>query len=228
MDSTVLSLVVIIGIVLAGTWLIFSPSRQSKHQVRGRSRESRQDDFEIARQQRMKAKLYYYSAYVIDVYDGDTLTVDVDLGLGVWRNGQTIRLWKINTPEVRGPEREEGLKVRDFVRDLALDRHVLLRTILDKRGQDQTEKFGRLLGEILVEDQDGNTINVNELLLQQGMARPMNADGTMAKSRSLGPPPATIQCPYCGETRRVDQQSGQVEVCPNCLDGSYNLGTPQP
>ena len=57
---------------------------------------------------RLKSRLYYYAAYVSDVYDGDTFTVDIDLGLGLWRRDQKIRLWKVNTPEVSGEEREEG------------------------------------------------------------------------------------------------------------------------
>jgi len=31
----------------------------------------------------MKEKLYYYRARIIRVYDGDTCTADIDLGLGV-------------------------------------------------------------------------------------------------------------------------------------------------
>jgi micrococcal nuclease len=99
---------------------------------------------------RLGSKLYYYAATVTDVYDGDTFTVDMDLGLGMGRRGQRIRLWKVNAPEVRGAEREQGLAVRDYVRALILEKTVLLRTILDKRGVDSTEKFGRLLGEVLV------------------------------------------------------------------------------
>ena len=56
-------------------------------------------------------KLYHYVADVTAVYDGDTITVDLDLGLGVWRHDQTIRLWKIDTPELHGPDRDRGLVV---------------------------------------------------------------------------------------------------------------------
>ena len=55
---------------------------------------------------------YEYNAIVTKVYDGDTITVDIDLGLGVWLKKQTIRLYGINTPELRGDEREEGLESR--------------------------------------------------------------------------------------------------------------------
>ena len=71
---------------------------------------------------RLKSRLYYYAGHVTSVYDGDTFTADVDLGLGLWRRDQIIRLWKVNAPEVRGASRVEGLRVRDFVRGLILDR----------------------------------------------------------------------------------------------------------
>lgn len=169
---------------------------------------------------RIRSKLYYYAARVTDVYDGDTCTVDVDLGLGIWKHNQTIRLWKVNTPEVRGAERERGLAVRDFVRDYILDQDILLRTIVDKRGEDQTGKFGRLLGEILVEDDDGRIININELLLAEGMALAMDEGGTTlpATERSLQAPPDAAPCPFCGQLRRINPETELMAPCPNCLD----------
>ena len=45
--------------------------------------------------------MYEYKATVTKVYDGDTITVDFDLGFGIILKKQTIRLFGINTPEVR-------------------------------------------------------------------------------------------------------------------------------
>jgi micrococcal nuclease len=220
----------ILGIVvlLVGFgWVILFLVRQAPAQPRKHEAIDRDpgpeigDDAPIPGQPvRLRSRLYYYAAHVTSVYDGDTLTVDVDLGMGVWRHNQTIRLWKVNTPEVRGPEREQGLKVRDFVRSQLLDKQILLRTILDKRGMDQTEKFGRLLGEILVEDENGTVFNLNELLLQRGMALPMDEKGSMgtAESRSISPPPDRTACPFCGQIRIVDQETAVMQLCPNCLD----------
>lgn len=179
---------------------------------------------------RLRSRLYYYAAYVTDVYDGDTFTVDIDLGLGMWRRGQRIRLWKVNTPEVRGAEREQGLAVRDYVRALILDKTILLRTILDKRGVDSTEKFGRLLGEILVDGGDGEAINLNEHLLAEGMARLMTAGGVTVIEEDSSTPlprgsqtPMHIYCPYCGEVRAIDLLTSMVARCPNCLVGEQSL-----
>lgn len=179
-------------------------------------------------------KLYHYVAHVTSVYDGDTITVDVDLGLGMWRHGQTIRLWKIDTPEVRGEERDEGLAVRDYLRSLILGKVILLRTILDKRGDDSTGKFGRLLGELLIEEEGGALINVNQMLLDRGYAIPFGADGSAVEPAGLprpagAPLPASIVCPYCGVERAVTEaavtETAVVVMCPNCLDDPFPLPT---
>ena len=169
---------------------------------------------------KVKSQLYHYVAHVTEVYDGDTITVDLDLGLGIWHHEQTIRLWRVNTPEVKGPERERGLAVRDLVRTLILDKPILLRTILDRRGQDRTEKFGRLLGEILVEGENGELINVNEWLLAQGMGLPVDEGGTTLRSLlpADAPVPAALACPFCGQARRLDATTLIIEACSNCLD----------
>ena len=60
--------------------------------------------------------MYEYRAYVRKVYDGDTVTVDIDLGFDVVLKAQKIRLVRINAPEVRGKQRLEGLKSRDALR----------------------------------------------------------------------------------------------------------------
>jgi micrococcal nuclease len=48
----------------------------------------------------MLDKLYYYRAKISAVYDGDTCTADLDLGLSTIRKGEKIRLSRINAPEV--------------------------------------------------------------------------------------------------------------------------------
>lgn len=183
---------------------------------------------------KVKSKLYHYTAHVTDVYDGDTITVDIDMGMGIWQRAVRIRLWRINTSEVRGSEREQGLAVRDYVRSLILDRDILLRTILDKRGQDRTGKYGRLLGEVLVEENDGRMLNINQLLLDEGLAQPVGSDGSMPAPAAAPAPTSSeegagdapesneyVACIYCGEARAVDSVSGWIAICPNCLDEAY-------
>jgi len=103
---------------------------------------------------------YTYKAYVTKVYDGDTITVDIDLGMNTWKKDVTLRLARIDTPEVRGKERSQGLQVRDYVRVLILNQEVIIKTTKDKTG-----KYGRYLAEVVI----GN-MNLNDHLLELGMA----------------------------------------------------------
>jgi micrococcal nuclease len=112
----------------------------------------------------LKASLYHYRAKVTDVYDGDTCTVEIDLGLSTWVRGEKVRLNRINAPEMRGADAAKGTKSRDFLRGLILGKDVLLQTIKDAR-----EKYGRYLGEIWVE-KDGKSLNVSDVMVQNGHA----------------------------------------------------------
>ena len=106
--------------------------------------------------------MYEYRAYVRKVYDGDTITVDIDLGFGVILKNQKLRFFGINTPEVRGKSREEGLKVRDLVRNRISNKWITIKTHKDKKG-----KYGRWLAvvyELEIEE------SLNEWLLREGHA----------------------------------------------------------
>lgn len=108
------------------------------------------------------SNFYLYKAVVKSIYDGDTMTVDIDQGFNVWRIGQKIRLYGIDTPELRGEERIEGLMVRDFVRELCPNgTSIILESIKDTSG-----KYGRWLGKIYLPDMTC----LNDLLVEQGMA----------------------------------------------------------
>ena len=108
----------------------------------------------------MPLNMYCYKAIVKSVYDGDTCTVDIDLGLKTWVHGEKIRLSRINAPELRGEERPKGLAARDFLRNLIDGKEVVLQTIEDREG-----KYGRYLGEIWTLQADGSWLNVNDYLL---------------------------------------------------------------
>ncbi len=104
--------------------------------------------------------MYEYRAFVRKVYDGDTITVDIDLGFDVLLKGQKIRLVRINAPEVRGEERPEGLRSRDALRAKIGNKWIKIKTQKDKKG-----KYGRWLGEIWLEKEC-----VNDWLISEGYA----------------------------------------------------------
>ena len=97
-----------------------------------------------------------------EVYDGDTITADIDLGFKVWRRDEKLRLFGIDAPEVRGETRPAGLQARDALRSRILNRDVIVCTIKDKTG-----KYGRYLAEVFL---DGE--NINAWLVAEGHAIP--------------------------------------------------------
>ena len=121
------------------------------------------------------SKLYYYKAYVTRVHSGDSCRVDVDLGFGTWQRGLEIRLHRIQAPEIKSGTREAGVEARDYLRNLILDREVLLRTIKDRVG-----RVRGYLGEISVVTESGKTIDVNKALVKAGHAVNQVAQKLMA------------------------------------------------
>jgi len=113
----------------------------------------------------MDKRKYHYKAIVKSVYDGDTCTVDIDLGLKAWICDEKIRLYGINAPEIRGDERAKGLQSRDFLRETISGQEVLLQTFKDRKG-----KYGRYLANIWIRDENNNLIDVNKLLVDSGHA----------------------------------------------------------
>ena len=98
---------------------------------------------------------------MLKVYDGDTITVSLDLGFGISMRTK-VRLAGINAPEVRGAQRPEGLKSRDYLRSLILDKKVVIETQKDKKG-----KYGRYIGVVYLEKVNGNELLVEKKLAQK-------------------------------------------------------------
>ena len=109
-------------------------------------------------------KMYEYKAKIRRFVDGDTIDVDIDLGFGMILSKQRIRLYGIDTPESRTRDKEEkfyGKLAAQFLKDQCKKGScITLRTYLDKKG-----KYGRILGEIIV---DG--VNINQLMIEEHMA----------------------------------------------------------
>ena len=100
------------------------------------------------------------------VYDGDTLWLSLDLGFHVYWDIGPCRLSGVDTPEVRGATREQGIAARDFLRELLArpeNTYFLVRTDKDRK-----EKYGRYLVTLILPD----GTNVNQALLDAGHAVP--------------------------------------------------------
>jgi len=94
--------------------------------------------------------MYEYKCRILRVIDGDTVDVDIDLGFGIWRHRERVRLFGIDTPESRTRdlvEKKFGLAAKKFVRDnLPIGSIQTLVTMKDKKG-----KFGRILATFKLE-----------------------------------------------------------------------------
>ena len=101
-----------------------------------------------------------YSALVTNVYDGDTVTADIDLGFGALLTKQKLRLSGVRAPEIRGEQRPAGLIVRDALREKIDNEWVILETDGFSKG-----KYGRWLVTIY---SDG--LCINDWLIESGLA----------------------------------------------------------
>ena len=105
------------------------------------------------------ALVYEYNCKVKRVVDGDTVDVLIDLGFDI-AYASRVRLYGIDTPESRTRDKDEkarGLISKDFLKSWLDKGSVVIRTRKDKKG-----KFGRILGEMVVDD-----ININELMIEE-------------------------------------------------------------
>lgn len=86
----------------------------------------------------------------------------VDLGFLHFQE-MKLRLYGLDTPALRGEDKQEGLKVRDILREMVLNKDVTIRSYKDKQG-----KYGRYLANIVL----GDGLEVNQWLVDNGYAKP--------------------------------------------------------
>ncbi len=108
--------------------------------------------------------MYEYNCTVTRVVDGDTIDVILDLGFSILHKCR-VRLYGIDTPESRTRNKDEkarGKLASKFLEDSINDgTKVMLRSKL----KDSKGKYGRVLGEVIVDD-----ININELMVKRYLA----------------------------------------------------------
>ena len=113
--------------------------------------------------------MYEYKARINRVVDGDTVDVDIDLGFGIWMKDERIRVMGIDTPESRTSDKVEkifGFAAKDRLKELIPEGSVqILKTEVDKDGEDAKGKFGRILGDFIVEG-----YRITEILVDEGHA----------------------------------------------------------
>jgi len=109
--------------------------------------------------------VYEYKVKVLKVVDGDTVDVDIDLGFKVWLRNERVRLHGIDTPESRTRDLEEkkyGLAAKNFLKTALKNGTVVMK--VHDRG-----KFGRILGELFVKDNEGHPVFENQISINEHM-----------------------------------------------------------
>ena len=108
----------------------------------------------------MNQNLYHYKAELVRVVDGDTIWCNLDRGFGD-HSRKNIRVARINTPEIRGVEKKEGLLAKRFVEDKLAD---CLSIVIQST---KVDSFGRAIAEVWLEESENTWVNLNDLLVEK-------------------------------------------------------------
>ena len=113
---------------------------------------------------------YIYRGKLERVVDGDTIDALIDVGFDIWIK-KRIRYSGIDTWESRTRNLEEkakGLEAKARNKELLMEES-------SKPGYFRLKsfgvgKYGRVLGEIYIEDKEGKQYNINKTLMSEGHA----------------------------------------------------------
>ena len=113
---------------------------------------------------------YIYRGKLERVVDGDTIDALIDVGFDIWIK-KRIRYSGIDTWESRTrdlAEKAKGLEAKARNKELLME-------ISSKSGYFRLKsygvgKYGRVLGEIFIEDTEGKQWNINDTLISEGHA----------------------------------------------------------
>ena len=103
---------------------------------------------------------------VLKVVDGDTIDASIDLGFDISLS-KRIRLAGIDSPESRTTNLKEkalGLETKEWLKKTLEDaKDILIKT----EKPDSTEKYGRIIGHLFVNDQE---TSLNNQMIAEGYA----------------------------------------------------------
>ena len=113
---------------------------------------------------------YIYRGKLERVVDGDTIDALIDVGFDIWIK-KRIRYSGIDTWESRTrdlAEKAKGLEAKARNKELLME-------VSSKSGYFRLKshgvgKYGRVLGEIFIEDSEGKQYNINKTLISEGHA----------------------------------------------------------
>ena len=103
---------------------------------------------------------------LINVVDGDTIDVEIDLGFDISIT-KRVRLAGIDTPESRTTNKVEkslGLESKARLKQLLSDAKLI---VIKTEKPDSSEKYGRVLGWLYIDD---TKVSINDTLIASGYA----------------------------------------------------------
>ena len=113
--------------------------------------------------------MYEYKCTILRVVDGDTVDIDIDLGFNIWVRRERVRIVGIDTPESRTTDKVEKIfgeaskaKVKEL---LPIGSTQILKTVKGTDGTDTKGKFGRILGDFILDDK-----LLSEIMIEEGYA----------------------------------------------------------
>ena len=108
--------------------------------------------------------MYEYNCTVTRVVDGDTIDVILDLGFSILHKCR-VRLYGIDTPESRTRDKDEKARGKLAAKYLKDSIKNGTKIILRSKLKDSKGKYGRVLGEIIVDN-----ININQSMIEKYLA----------------------------------------------------------
>ena len=94
--------------------------------------------------------MYQYRAKILNVVDGDTFDVDIDLGFHIHIH-ERVRLLNVDTPEKFGVEAPLGLIIKNYAIEHFLGKEIVIRSEKSEESA-KTDSFGRWLVETTLDD----------------------------------------------------------------------------
>ena len=110
--------------------------------------------------------LYFYKAHVERIVDGDTIDIQLDLGMSIFRR-ERVRLWGIDAPEMRT---KLGKEARAYLVNRANEKGWLVNPLYVRTIKDETDKYGRYLAIVYEQPADMN-VDIEALIHAKSLDR---------------------------------------------------------
>jgi len=173
---------------------------------------------------------YQFPVVITRIVDGDTVDARIDMGFKIVYE-ERIRLLGLDTPESFTSNKKEkvlGLAAKYRIKELIAEANVLpkkrgKKDVVLKTSKHGKGKFGRILGEIWINANTGEGLNVNKALIDEGHAR-----WYMGGSKGeMGEWAVEEGCSYnCGGKKIKSVRSPEGGWTKRYCDGSWTKWTP--